>query len=86
MPSKSYLMLRSARRARLEARIGSDAGFRAPCSALSEPRQLGITVRCRLMGKDQGLYGAQCLPRQLILAVRDLRHRPPRNCHTRIVC
>ncbi len=37
-------------------------------------------------GKDQGLYGAQCLPRRLILAVRDLRHRQPRNCHSRIVC
>jgi hypothetical protein len=40
MPSITYLMLRSARRARLEARTDVDAAFQAPRSVL------GIIVRC----------------------------------------
>ena len=59
MPSMAYLMLRSARRAHLEARIDIDAGSRAPCSAASRGRQLGMTVRCGLMGKDQRASGGR---------------------------
>ncbi len=52
-------MLRSARRARLEARTDVDAAFSgsAFCAGLSPGE--GIIVRCELTGKDQGLVGDQ---------------------------